>query len=235
MVEKKITIPDTSAVEREQGLVVERARALRVKNDVEFERVGNFCADIKKAKANIQSIFKDPKALAHKLHKSLTTRERELMAPFDEADRIARGKAIEYRQEQDRLRMEKERDAREKAEAKARAEAEARQKAEEDRRLMEAEKLHAAGHVAEAERVLDREPIKVEPEPVALPAEPPPAAPENMSFRENWDFEIVEPMMLPREYLIPNTKALRQLAKALKGQARVAGVRFFASTTSTVR
>lgn len=61
------------------------------------------------------------------------------------------------------------------------------------------------------------------------------AAPDGMGYREHWDFEIVDPSLLPREYLQPNEKAIREVVKALKGGAAIPGVRVFVENRVTVR
>lgn len=44
---------------------------------------------------------------------------------------------------------------------------------------------------------------------------------------KRWTFEIVSVSDLPRDYLIPDEQKLAKLATALKGDAKVPGVRFF--------
>lgn len=58
----------------------------------------------------------------------------------------------------------------------------------------------------------------------ALAVPPTPAA---ISFRKTWDLEIVDPNLVPREYLLIDVSALRKVCQATKGQIQVPGVRFF--------
>lgn len=58
----------------------------------------------------------------------------------------------------------------------------------------------------------------------ALAVPPTPAA---ISFRKTWEVEIVDPNLVPREYLLIDTTALRKVCVATKGQIQVPGVRFF--------
>lgn len=58
----------------------------------------------------------------------------------------------------------------------------------------------------------------------ALAAPPTPAA---ISFRKTWEVEITDPNLVPREYLLIDTAALRKVCVATKGQIQVPGVRFF--------
>lgn len=57
----------------------------------------------------------------------------------------------------------------------------------------------------------------------ALAVPPTPAA---ISFRKTWEVEIVDPNLVPREYLLIDTVALRKVCVATKGQIQVPGVRF---------
>lgn len=58
----------------------------------------------------------------------------------------------------------------------------------------------------------------------ALAAPPTPAA---ISFRKTWEVEITDPNLVPREYLLIDTTALRKVCQAAKGQIQIPGVHFF--------
>lgn len=47
------------------------------------------------------------------------------------------------------------------------------------------------------------------------------------SVREVWQFQIVDASLIPRKYLVPDEKMLGQIARAMKAQAEVPGVRFY--------
>jgi hypothetical protein len=57
----------------------------------------------------------------------------------------------------------------------------------------------------------------------ALAAPPTPAA---ISFRKTWEVEITDPNLVPREFLLIDTTALRKVCQATKGQIQIPGVRF---------
>lgn len=123
---------------------------------------------------------------------------------LEQGERIAKRKMGEYAEEKRRLAEEE----RKRIEAKNRAD-------EEERRLNEA-------ITTGDESVLD--------EPVPLP--PPvevPAAPEvkGIVYVETWKYEIVNPIDLPREYLVPNDKAIQAVVSALNGKAVIPGIRVY--------
>jgi hypothetical protein len=67
---------------------------------------------------------------------------------------------------------------------------------------------------------------------------------QGVSFRDNWKARVVDKEVLlrailagqqPMSLLIPDQKALDGIAKALKGEARVPGVEFYADQVAAVR
>lgn len=97
------------------------------------------------------------------------------------------------------------------------------------RRLAEAAALEreatATGDVAllaEAEALLV-EPVTVAP----VPVEPPTPKVEGVSYREVWEFEIVNEALIPREYLVPDLKRIGGVIRAMKGSAQIPGVRAY--------
>ena len=56
-----------------------------------------------------------------------------------------------------------------------------------------------------------------------------------LSARENWDFEIVDANLIPREYLMPDEKKIRQIVKAMKSQTNIPGIRAFSDSIISAR
>ena len=71
----------------------------------------------------------------------------------------------------------------------------------------------------------------VEAAPVVMPA---PAA-KGIALTELWDFEIIDPAALPREYLMPDLQKIRAVVKALKGATAIGGVRAYSRTSVSAR
>ena len=72
--------------------------------------------------------------------------------------------------------------------------------------------------------------ITVAPAPIHRPKKT-----EGVSTRDNWKMRIINPALIPREYLMPNEKVLNQIAKAMKNQGRIPGVEFYNEPISSVR
>lgn len=154
-------------------------------------------------------------AEARRIREEQVKAERERLAAI-ERERAAGNEAAA---------KEAERVAREEAEKAAAAEAEARAKAD----------------AAKAEiEIADVAPVL----PMIAPAKA-----EGISSRQNWKAECIDLQALVSAaaaaaargdttllgYIEPNTKALGQVAKALKGAARIPGVRIFAEDAIAVR
>ena len=50
---------------------------------------------------------------------------------------------------------------------------------------------------------------------------------ENISYRENWKFEIEDVSIIPAEYMIPDEKKIGAVVRALKNNINIAGVRIY--------
>lgn len=158
------------------------------------------------AKAKIMDLFRQPVELLNK------------------AERLIKAEMIRFDQEQEKIRREREeklreqaRIEREKIEAEARKAAERAAKEAEKGNTQKAEALqeHAMQKQMEAETVqapiVVREQVKV----------------KGVSMKMRWKAEIIDASLIPREYLVPNEKALNDVAQATKGALSIPGVRFY--------
>jgi hypothetical protein len=157
----------------------------------------------------------------------------------EEADRKAAAK------ERDRLaKLQAEADERAAIEAKKLAEQRAQAKSEEDkrraqeqedaaeaRRQREQEELHQQRLASEAEqreRTARAETLEAQ----ALATTSAPLAPavakiKGVSAKKVWKFEIIDPLKVPREYLIVDESKVRAVVKALGANANIPGVRAY--------
>ena len=49
-----------------------------------------------------------------------------------------------------------------------------------------------------------------------------------VAMRESWHFEIVDADLLPRDYMVPDEKAIGQVVRGLKGQTAIPGIEAYA-------
>ena len=130
-----------------------------------------------------------------------------LMDPIIKADRITREKMLAFQQEQARIRQEQEAINREKAELAAR---------------------EAALNGREVEPV----------ELVEVTPEAPKRVETDMGTTgmvDHWKYEVVDPLAVPREYLMVDTAMLSAIAKRHHDQKPVPGVRFYNEPIIAVR
>lgn len=142
----------------------------------------------------------------------------------------------------ERKRIEEER---KKAEEHQRAMAEQLRKEAEEKARIAAEAMAAAEAECKTEDLEAAEALEQEAQAVAAAANSVenmaamPATPEHklegVSSRENWDFEIIDENLIPREYLIPDLKKIRGVVKALKSGAKISGVKVFSTSTIVAR
>lgn len=214
------------------------------------------------AKQRIMDLFRVPSARLEEAETLLKgnmlafkrAEDERIAAERREAQRKADEERAELRRQQQAAEAEQRRLQEEQAaiERKAQEEAAALRKAGDEAAARAAEEaaaqareqaeiaaLAAAEAAADVQQQIDLADVA----PVALPVVAAAKA-DGVSSRQNWKFEITsladlvraaaaDPQLLA--FLQPETKALGQAAKALKGQARIPGVRVYAEESLAVR
>jgi DNA polymerase III alpha subunit (gram-positive type) len=165
---------------------------------------------------------------------------------LEKIERTIKSQLVEFSYKQERIRLEEQRKAdeiarkeRERLEAQAReADRKAREKAAADRQAAEA--AAAAGRAEEAAKLAARaaateEKAAAKVDDLAVRAattvapvivrDPPKVA--GVSTREVWKFDITDASQIPREYLVVDEARIRKVVQALKGDAKIAGVRVY--------
>ena len=122
---------------------------------------------------------------------------------------------LRFKVEEDRMREESERVARddfEKEQAKVERSVERK-----------AHNLENKGDFAAAAEARSNKPIMVQ----SQPAEVRPAVVAGIHRTETWRHRIIDPSLLPRDCLVPNDKMLAAFAKSTKGRLAIPGVEFY--------
>jgi hypothetical protein len=102
------------------------------------------------------------------------------------------------------------------------AAADERARKERERIEAQAAKAEAAGRTEKAEELQMRAATTVAP---IIQREPPKVT--GISTRDVWKFEITDPDVVPREYLLVDEVKIRKVVGALKGETKIAGVRVY--------
>ena len=181
-------------------------------NQQSYERAGAMLQQIAKIKKGIQAEFAEPKKKAHEAHKALTALEKRFLDFASQGEAELRNKIEHYWQAE-----------------------QARIAAEEERKRIESEKQMQIA--ANAEAAGDTETAEIATALAAMEESTVTAAPKaaGVSMREVWSAEIEDITKVPREYLIPDMNALNALAKAMKKESPIPGVKFVKSISSSVR
>jgi hypothetical protein len=217
-----IPTPDVSEDRASASAIVAEARAIAVTDQSSFDAAGAFLRRVVATKKALEAKLKPAVDAAHAAHKSLTALRAELVAPFDAARAAVEPKVVAW-QDAERRRLAEQAAAAARA-ARAAAEAEI---------IAAAEKAEAEGQTEAAAAILEETPLVI--------AAPAPVAPktEGVSFRETWKAEVYDFAALVAAgdpaYLLPNQSALDGIARALKGAAKIPGVRFVAVRSTSIR
>lgn len=204
---------DREKVERRALAVVgeAQAQALVITTNEEYEAAGAFITGLKALEKEIDTIFDPIRVKAHSAWKETVAQQQNAKAPLVKARAIVNPRLADWRNEQERIRKIEE----------ERLQREAEKRAEEER-FARAEEAEKAGQKEEAGAILD-EPDFVP--PVILPKATPKLA--GVSFKKNWKYQVLNEMLVPREFLTVDTVKLGQYARSFKAQAKVSGVRFY--------
>lgn len=192
------------------------------------------------SKRRIMDLFRGPLDRLNQAQEVL----RKSMLVWKQAEdaRIAREREeAERAAEAERVRLEQERAAAEAAEREARARADAALAQGDTDAAMAAIAAAEEANATAAEAAERAELAEIAPT-IAMPAATPKAA--GISTRQTWKAEVVDFAALVKAagerpellaYLQPNDSAIAGVAKALKGETRIPGVRVYAEESLAVR
>ena len=193
--------------------VPDQARQLVITTNDQYEEVAAFLLKLKAIRRKIDDAFNPIITKAHEAHKEAVAQRKKAGEPLDLAESIIKPKIVGYIQEQEKKRVQEE--ARLQAEAK---------KQQDDEALVLAELSKQSGNHEEAQAILE-EGAHAEAPVIVLPKETPKV--EGISTREVWKFRIVNPTLVPREYLIVDEKKVGGVVRSLKNLTNIPGVQVY--------
>lgn len=211
--------PQKERLESEVPAIVLRANNLVVDSSEAYQYGGEQLVDIKTKLSVVNDVYDGLISSAHKHHILLCNEKKKYSAPLLDAEKIVKDKMAMFQTEQERIRQEEERRLREEA-----------RKLEEERRLAEAAELEKLGRTEEADQVVSAPihvPVIVAPVPVAKA--------EGVSTKKVWKARVVNPNLVPREYLIVDEQKIGQFARMHGENAKLPGVEFYPETIVSAR
>ena len=197
-------VPDLTEVELGAMTLAEEAEAIEITDANTYQAAAFFLRSACKGLTKkIHESFDPLIKKAHDTHKSLIAERKKQLEPVLEAERLVKGKIAAYSREQDRIRREREAEARRRAKLLAEADT-----------LQRAVDLENQGRAAEAEALIEKTPAPVAP----VVSEPAPKA-EGVSIRKVWKFEVVDVTKIKPAYLKPDTAKIGKVVRALGADA----------------
>jgi hypothetical protein len=191
--------PDPTPLKAQGLAVIERAQAITITTNEEFEVAGAELRRVASLKRAIEDAFAPAKKAAYDAHKKITALEAALLEYPKTAEALIKQAISRFDMEQARIRRIREAEA--QAEAKRRQDAAA---------MEEAEALQAAGDQRGAEQVIEE--AAAAPAPVIELARPMAAG---ISTRKSFTYRIVDASKIDRRFLIPDEVSIRKLVRAM--------------------
>lgn len=195
--------------------VPDQAKQITITDQASYERAGQILVIVKGLRKKIDETFDPIISKAFAAHKEAKAQKTKVEAPLLVAEAHVKPLMAFYVNEQERKRREEEEKLRLEAQKKAEAE-----------QLARAEAAEKQGNHQAAEAIISA-PVQVA--PVVLQSETPKVA--GVSYRKSWKFRITDPALVPREYLIPDDKAIGAVVRALKDQCKISGVEVYSEDT----
>jgi hypothetical protein len=219
-----VTRPETARtvgteLETTVHALVLRLRATTISDAAACEQAVIDRQQLADAIKRVTDFFAPFKEMAHRLHKALCDRERDILEP---ARKLYADKALAislYKQFEDDQRQQREREEQQR-----------RQREHDARVAAEAAALEQAGHRELAAAVVD-EAIQAAPPVVVLPDVTKTIPGLRFVRRYHWRYVHDDPVeamkLIPRQWLIPDEKKIGQYARAMKGAGAIAGIEFY--------
>lgn len=203
----KMEVQDLPALIQSFGIRIESENILKKVNEAKL--------GIRQVRNRIKNVFEPMKTSAYSSYKGIMNQWKEIEEPVLNAEKACDQLLSNYFAEQRRIREEAER---------KRLDEIRRQKEEEERKLQEALKAEAEGDEEKADQIINEVIIQeTEIKPTVVVPEKPKL--ENIHSRIDYDIEIIDEKMIPRQYLIPNEVLIRKVVRASKGKIEISGVK----------
>lgn len=208
----KIDTKKAEAALTEANRVLDTAQQVIVKTPQQAQAAGDWR---NKIKAKLKQLDEERKELTRPLDEvkaKIMDKYRPAIDKLNAAYKLFDKGLSDYLALQERARQEQQRKLEAEAEKK-RQEAEAKAKEWADK-----------GNDKKAEEWLDKADNVIAPVVAEVPKV------EGIATRKDWDFEIINPNEVPRDFCIPDEKAIRGFVKATKGTKPIAGIKIFEKT-----
>jgi hypothetical protein len=202
----------TPEVASKQALTVyDQAKAITVIDNESMTFADEMIKNIRLVRKEIEAVFSPIIKKAWEAHKEAKNQQSKAEAPLIAAEEWLRPQVKKYLSDQETIRLLEENRLRLEA-----------QKAEEERRIAEAAQAEAEGRQEDAEAILDT------PAPIVMPTVEKTVPKADMRlYRKVWKFRVINPDIIPKEYLTPDLIKIGGIVRALKGQCKISGIEVY--------
>ena len=218
---------DEQQLNREVTDIEFQAESMVIQNDEDYAAAGEFGKLLKQKAAQVTSFFKPMKDSAYQAHKAVCDREKAMLTPLKNAEKIVKKTMGDYLMEQERIRREAEEAARRAAEE------------ERERKLKEAMALEAAGDKEGAEAAVEEAVVMDEATGYSVPASVKPKV-SGVSTSKDWEITSIDTAKVPVNFsgmeLRPvDQAAVIRLIRASKGSIAIPGIAYREVAKMSVR
>ena len=195
-----------------------RAESIVIANDNDYKEAGEFGRLLKKKSAEVTEFFAPMKKAAHDAHKQICDREKQMLTPLVNAEKIIKKAMSSWALEQERKRKEEEERLKKLAQEEA------------DRLLKQAIAENASGNVAEANMTMENA-LVVEQAGQSIVLDTPKPKVDGVSTSKDWDIESIDASLVPiaiagMEIRPVDEAAVKRLIKMSKGKIEIPGVKY---------
>lgn len=195
-----------------------QASAITIASEEDYQNAAGFGRMLKQRTSDVKEFWKPMKDAAHKAHAEICSKEKAMLQPLTNAEKILKNTMGAYVAEQDRKRREAEEAARRAAQEEV------------DRKMQEAIDLDAAGDAAGAEMaMMEAEVMDDMSESVAVAGAKPKA--DGASASKDWEIVDIDTNLVPTsvagvEIRPVDKAAVMRLIRASKGSIKIEGITY---------
>lgn len=195
-----------------------QAEAIIIDTEQDYQDAANFGRMLKQKSADVKEFWKPMKDAAHRAHTEICNREKAMLQPLANAEKILKQTMSKYVAEQERKRREAEEAARKAA------------KEEAERKLQEAIELESKGDKVTAAAVIEEAEIMDEAAAtVAVAAAKPKAS--GVATKKDWKITSVDSSKVPTvvagvEIRPVDMAAVMRLIRMSKGKIKIEGIEY---------
>ena len=217
-----VVVKEETALSKQTSELEQKAETTPVTNDAEYQAAAEFGKMLKVKASEVKEFFDPMKKAANKAHKEICDREKAMLTPLANAERLIKRSMGDYATEQERKRKEAEEAARKAAEEAA------------NRRLAEAVELEKQGNVEAANTAIEEaEIIDTAASSITVGASAPKVS--GVSQRKDWEVIDIDDSSVPinvmgAELRPVDKAAVMRLIRATKGSIQIPGVKYKETT-----